>query len=198
MSRSAIKPKAARPSPARAPAPAPVSAAASASTSPGALLGRELSMRTVLFHQAIAERVGLSVTEHKCLDLLDRAEAAMTAGDLARASGLTSGAITGVVDRLERAGFVTREANPADRRQVILRLNPERMRDFEPLFAPFQRSMGAMMARFDSRELAVIADFSSSMIEVLRTETERLRQPPAPVEPAPEPVRRRGRPPRRR
>ncbi len=68
-------------------------------------LGRELSARTLMFHAAIAERVELSATEHKALDILSRA-GALTAGQLAELTGLTTGAITGLIDRLEKVRFV--------------------------------------------------------------------------------------------
>jgi len=141
-------------------------------------LGRELSAHTVMFHQAMAERLGLSVTDYKCLDFLLRAErdGPMTAGDLARASGLTSGAITGVIDRLERAGFVLREANPDDRRQVRIRPRFERVSTYEPLFAPFAKAVGAALAEYDERDLAVISGFMRRMIEILKEQTARLRE----------------------
>ncbi|MGH2460296.1 MAG: MarR family winged helix-turn-helix transcriptional regulator, partial [Chloroflexota bacterium] len=78
----------------------------------GNLLGRELSTAVVLFHEAIAERLGMSATEWKCLDVLGRA-GPITARELAEQTGLTTGAITGLVDRLERAGYVRRVPNPA-------------------------------------------------------------------------------------
>src|SRR5690349_23076125 len=85
------------------------------------VLGRELSARTVLFHDAVASRIGLSATESKCLDIALRANGPLTAGKLAEQTGLTTGAITGVLDRLERAGFIRREKDEADRRQVLIR-----------------------------------------------------------------------------
>src|SRR5438270_3489198 len=80
---------------------------------------RQLSAATILFHQAIADRLGLNVTDHKCLDILERT-GPMTAGEMAQQTGLTTGAITGVIDRLEQAGFVRRAEDPNDRRRVII------------------------------------------------------------------------------
>src|SRR2546423_13305828 len=85
----------------------------------GILLGRELSAAVVLFHQAIADRLGLSTTEWKSIDILLRS-GPTTAKQLAELAGLTTGGVTGVVDRLERAGYVERPANPDDRRGVII------------------------------------------------------------------------------
>src|SRR5262245_29900394 len=80
---------------------------------------RQLSVATIMFHQAIADRLGMNVTDHKCADLLER-NGPMTAGELAEQTGLTTGAITGVIDRLEQAGFVRRAPDPGDRRRVIV------------------------------------------------------------------------------
>src|SRR5438093_9600607 len=82
-------------------------------------LVRRHSTAVVLFHHAVAERMGLGPTDHKCLDLL-RERGAITGSDLAAITGLTTGAITGVVARLERAGYVRRESDPHDGRKQIL------------------------------------------------------------------------------
>src|SRR3954469_8861669 len=83
-------------------------------------LGREISTMTVLFHSRIAEQMGLSGTDHKCLDLVMRASEPLTAGQIAQRSGLSTGAVTGVIDRLERRGFVRRIRDPHDRRKVLV------------------------------------------------------------------------------
>src|SRR5437764_13297262 len=88
-------------------------------------LARRHSTATVLFHHAVADRLGLGPTDHKCLDLL-REHGALTGSGLAAITGLTSGAITGVVARLERAGFLRRESDSNDGRRQILNPAPER------------------------------------------------------------------------
>src|SRR6267142_1244555 len=88
-------------------------------------LVRRHSTAAVLFHHAVAERLGLGPTDLKCLDLL-RERGAMTGSDLGAITGLTSGAITGVVARLERAGYLRREPDPHDGRKQILHLARER------------------------------------------------------------------------
>src|SRR6266852_1771624 len=87
---------------------------------------REMSAATIMFHQAIADRLGMNITDHKCADILSRT-GPITAGELAQRTGLTTGAITGVIDRLEKAGFVCRAKDPSDRRRVILSPNLKRM-----------------------------------------------------------------------
>src|SRR6266481_10170686 len=88
-------------------------------------LARRHSTAVVLFHHAVAERLGLGPTDHKCLDLL-RERGAMAGSDLCAITGLTSGAITGVVARLERSGYLRREADPHDGRKQVLHLALER------------------------------------------------------------------------
>src|ERR1700733_5432976 len=88
----------------------------------GYQLGRELGARGILFHQAIANLAGVSVTDLKCLDYVDRG-GDVTAGDLARMTGLTTGAITAAIDRLEKAGLARRERSETDRRKVFIRLS---------------------------------------------------------------------------
>jgi DNA-binding MarR family transcriptional regulator len=137
--------------------------------------GRRLSLATIMFHQAVADRLGLHPTDHKCIDLLSSA-GTMTAGELAEATGLTTGAITGVIDRLEAAGFLRREDDPNDRRRVILRLVPKRYRDIARLFEPFAAAYAELGARYSERELATIVDFMTRSGPVLREATLELRR----------------------
>src|SRR5216684_4723718 len=91
----------------------------------GDLLGKRLSTATIMFHAAVADRMGVSVTDAKCRSILLQL-GPMTAGALARHLGLTTGAVTGVIDRLERARLVRRVADPKDRRRVIVEPVPNR------------------------------------------------------------------------
>ena len=101
-----------------------------------AMAGRRLSTATIMFHQAIADRLGLNVTDHKCIDLL-LLKGPQTAGELAAQTGLTTGAITAVIDRLEKAGFAHRQDDPRDRRRVIVEVIPKRVGEIARLFEPF-------------------------------------------------------------
>jgi len=139
-------------------------------------LGRELSARTLMFHAAIAEHVGLSATEHKALDLLSRA-GSMTAGQLAELSGLTTGAVTGLVDRLEKSGFVKRERDPKDRRKVVINPQVDKMeQEISPLFGAMSQRMEQLMTGYSDQELAIIHDFLTQSIVVLKEETESLKE----------------------
>jgi DNA-binding MarR family transcriptional regulator len=84
---------------------------------------RRSQAATDRFDQAVADAIGVNRTDMRCLDTLDR-EGAVPAGRLAEATGLTSGAITTALDRLERAGYARRVHDPADRRRVLVELTP--------------------------------------------------------------------------
>src|SRR5262245_47207006 len=128
-----------------------------------------------MFHQAVADRLGMNVTDHKCADILSRTGPA-TAGELAERTGLTTGAITGVIDRLEKAGFVRRARDPGDRRRVIIEPVVKRMdRVIGPLFESMARSSAQLCARYSTEELAVIRDFTGRACEMADEETRKLR-----------------------
>src|ERR1700736_6089687 len=121
-------------------------------------LVRRHSIAIVLFHQAVAERLGLGPTDHKCLDLL-RERGAMTGSNLAAITDLTSGAITGVVARLERAGYLRREPDPHDRSKQILRPASQRGRSIQDALHPIRKAVAALLADFDVHQLTAIAAF---------------------------------------
>jgi len=119
-------------------------------------LARRHSTAVVLFHHAVAERLGLGPTDHKCLDLL-RERGAMAGSDLCAITGLTSGAITGVVARLERAGYIRREPDPHDGRKQILHLGLERS-PIQDVIAPLRKDVAALLENFDTHQLTAIAE----------------------------------------
>ena len=104
-----------------------------------------LTERAALFQEAAAERLGLNVTDLRCLAMA-HAEPGMTASRLAELSGLTSGAITGVLDRLERANLVRREADPADRRRTLVRGVPGREQEFRDTYGPIETAIAVVRA----------------------------------------------------
>ena len=142
----------------------------------GQLIGRELSTAVVLFHEAVGRRLGISGTERKLLDVLDRLGPS-TAGQLATHTGLTTGAITGVVDRLVKAGYARRETNPRDRRSVIVTLtaNPAVERLGPQVFAPLGQAITDLSAQYRPAELASIASYLAGLTEILREQTARLQ-----------------------
>ena len=143
---------------------------------------RQLATVTILFHQAIADRLGMHVTDHKCAEVLLRT-GPITAGDLAQRTGLTTGAITGVIDRLEKAGFARRAKDAADRRRVIIEPLPERIeREIAPLFESISREMGDLCADYSTAELSFIRDFIVRFRQGVVNATRELRQGEAQAE----------------
>jgi len=136
--------------------------------------GREQSIDTIMFHQAIADRLGLNPTDHKCADLL-HLKGAMSAGELAEVTGLTTGAITGVIDRLEKAGFVERKADPNDRRRVIIQTIPGQCRKIGQLFESMAGSLFELCGKYSNEELNTILDFMKSSKAVVHQELIKLR-----------------------
>jgi DNA-binding MarR family transcriptional regulator len=143
---------------------------------PGERRGRALSTTVVLFHEAIAARLGMSSAESKCLGFLEE-HGPLTPGRLAALSGFTTGAITGIVDRLELAGYVRRTRHVSDRRSVIVHpLNLAKIkRQTAPIFASLGRTMKTVTARYTANELALIDDYLDRITRVLQQETQKLK-----------------------
>jgi len=139
----------------------------------GQQLGRELGARSILFHQAMADLAGVTVTDMKCMDYIDRG-GDITAGDLARITGLTTGAITAAIDRLEKAGYARRERSEEDRRKVYIRLqkSSSKMAGFFPIYEKLGRAADELAEKFSTRELEVIQKYMIGCTEVMRTMTE--------------------------
>lgn len=138
--------------------------------------GRELNSRAIMFHHAVGERMGLSATEYKAADILRRF-GSMTAGELADQTGLTTGAVTGLVDRLERDGFVRREHDRRDRRRVIVKpMDRGRFAEVEGLLSPLIDTMSGLFAQYSPDQKHAIADFATKAAEVFRQETRRMRR----------------------
>jgi DNA-binding MarR family transcriptional regulator len=136
---------------------------------------RDASGKSVLFSQAVADRVGMSPTDLESLELLVR-HGPMTAGQLAKRTGLTTGAVTGLIDRLERHGYARREPHPSDRRSVIVRpLTEEAERDLGPAFVSLDRAMHELLARYSDAEIATILDFMARTAEISSEQIAALR-----------------------
>jgi DNA-binding MarR family transcriptional regulator len=141
----------------------------------GEQLGRRLSARALLFHQAVAERLGLNPTDLKCLDLA-RTESDVTAGRLAELTGLTTAAVTTVIDRLEASGLVRRVRDASDRRKVLVRPVPERAAEVGKLFDSLNKAMMQLCAEYSVNELTLIRDFATRLDDLMQSETRKLRE----------------------
>jgi DNA-binding MarR family transcriptional regulator len=139
-------------------------------------LTRELANRTDVLHHLVAGRLGLSTTDVKCLDFLRRASTPLTPVILVELSGLTAGAITGVVDHLESAGFVERVRSTKDRRRWYLHLVPERQEEMDELFAPLDTAIRDLCRSYSDDQLDVVIDFLSKLGPLMGEEIHRLRR----------------------
>jgi DNA-binding MarR family transcriptional regulator len=137
---------------------------------------RDMSTETIMFHQNVADALGLHITDHKCLDLI-RQYGAMPAGRLAELTGLTTGAITGIIDRLEKAGYVRRANDPKDRRRTIVEptQNKKWERKIEAIFIPFHERMHKLLSSYSESELDFLLDVSTKTVELAHEESKKLR-----------------------
>lgn len=133
-----------------------------------------MTAQSVLIGDAVSARFGLNSTDLECLDLALLSGGA-TAGEIARATGLTTGAVTGVIDRLEAAGYVRREQDPDDRRKVVVHALPAMTRRIAPVYESLQREMTKLWSRYGDAELAVILDFLTRSCDLAVDEIAKLQ-----------------------
>ena len=119
---------------------------------------REYLNAVDLYDDAVAERMGLSRTDLRCVDTLER-RGTLTAGALAEASGLTTGAVTFLLDRLERAGVIHRVRDTEDRRRVLVELVPDAALRAYSLHKPMIADMRELARHYRMDELSTIRDF---------------------------------------
>jgi DNA-binding MarR family transcriptional regulator len=124
--------------------------------------------------QAMSDHYGINRTDARCIDLVDQA-GGMTAGELARAAGLTTGAVTAVIDRLERAGLAQRVRDDEDRRRVRIETTPKVWEMVEPLMGPYLRKAGAILDDYSDDEIARFATFLRRVVEVQSEHLHRIR-----------------------
>lgn len=142
--------------------------------------GRSLGKAAGMLNTACAERLGLHATEWECVNLLvDALPQPLTAGQLAAHSGLTTGAVTGVLDRLEAKRWVNRERDPNDRRRVIVRLRPDRPGHIAEILGGMQDDMLALQADYSEEALEACAALLFGASEILRSYALTLRAQPA-------------------
>ncbi len=127
---------------------------------------RITSANSVMHSQAIADRVGIHSTDNECLDFL-LLNGPASAGQLAILTGLTTGAVTAMIDRLEKAGFVERQHDKADRRRVlVIPKIPKIMAEVAPHSVPMGEAMQYLFGEFSDAELEIILRFVSRANEV--------------------------------
>jgi DNA-binding HxlR family transcriptional regulator len=136
---------------------------------------RQTGSTLQLLGQVAAERIGVNATDLNCLNIV-ALTGPMTAGELARQTGLTTASITGVLDRLVEGGFVRRERDPKDRRRVIVNLNPgPALREIGPTFGPLVMAWRAAAASYSDEELGLLLGFQQRFLDIVRDQLDRLR-----------------------
>lgn len=139
--------------------------------------GQGMAMASVALNAAMSQAMGLHPSEGLCVWYV--AESAygepVTAGRLAEATGLTTGAITGIIDRLEKAGFVRRERDAADRRKVFIRPVLERMAEMAALMEPMEQAFSKLAAEYPPEQLTAILDYLDRSARILGEQIQRLR-----------------------
>ena len=139
-------------------------------------LSRAYSDASILMHEAIARKAGLSGTDHKYLGLILQKKE-LTAGDLAQLTGLTTGAVTGLIDRLEKKELVKRQFTKDDRRKLLI--VPQEQKAMElmaPLFTELQTKTLELIASFSETELQVIERYFTEAIQIMQDTTQSLNQ----------------------
>jgi DNA-binding MarR family transcriptional regulator len=128
------------------------------------------------FDHLAAERLGVNDTDQHCLNIIESA-GGLTSGELAAAAGLSTGAVTGVVDRLERVGYARRIRDTADRRRINIEVTPEFYARAEEIWGPLVRDwQDAVMGGFTAAELERIIEFLRTTDEVGSRHVDRLRR----------------------
>ena len=136
-------------------------------------LGEIASTETALFHQAAAATYGLGITDMKMLSILIQ-EGPMTAGQIAKRLSLTTGAVTNVIDRLERRDFVMRQADAHDRRKVIVVVNQQRLVPEENIYRSMGETFDKLMRTYSTEELEFLVRYYQASIELTKQEIAKL------------------------
>jgi DNA-binding MarR family transcriptional regulator len=137
------------------------------------LLGEMASTETALFQQTAAATYGLGITDMKTLSIVLR-EGAQTAGQIAKRLSLTTGAVTSVIDRLERQNFVRREPDTHDRRKVLVVANQQTLNQAEHIYQSMGAAFTSLLQTYTTEELAFLVRFYEATIELTRQEIAKL------------------------
>jgi DNA-binding MarR family transcriptional regulator len=131
---------------------------------------RKMTRSTLIHQHVIAGVMGLHVTDAECIDFLQEMGPS-TAGDLAKATRLTTGAITNVIDRLEKAGFVRRSADPKDRRKVIVSFLPEKHSPAKIHYGALANAVQKLFAGYSASQLKFLLQYTEALTDIYQTQT---------------------------
>lgn len=130
-------------------------------------ISRKYSDTSILMHEAIARKAGLTGTDHKYLGLLIQ-KGEMTAGELSKLTGLTTGAVTGLIDRLEKKDLAKRQLDKNDRRKIIIVPNTQNaMKLLEPIFAELQEKTINLISSFTEDQIHIIEKYFISAVDIM-------------------------------
>ena len=133
-------------------------------------LGQMLSTETALFHHTVATKYGFTVTDMKTVSTIMQ-EGPMTAGQLAERLSLTTGAVTSVIDRLEKRGIVYRSADPNDRRKVIVKIDVQKMRhSLGTEYLSVGEAFKNLCKNYTTEQLEFLVDYYKISIELTKKE----------------------------
>ena len=139
-------------------------------------VSRQYSDTSIMMHEAIARKAGLSGTDHKYLGLLIQ-KGEMTAGEFSKLTGLTTGAVTGLIDRLEKKKLTKRQFDKADRRKVIIVPNTQNtMKLLEPFFTELQKKTTNLISSFTENEIQIIEKYFLSAIAIMNEVTNNINK----------------------
>lgn len=134
---------------------------------------RKLTRSSLMLQYAVAEKMNLNATDAECIDFLMEMGPS-TAGDLAKMTRLTTGAITNVIDRLEKAGFVKRESDPQDRRKVIIRFIPKKHEKAKRYYDAMAADVHALFSTYNETKLKSLLQHSDSLTEIFQKHAEKI------------------------
>jgi MarR family transcriptional regulator, organic hydroperoxide resistance regulator len=123
---------------------------------------RQFIAGSILYNQQVADRMGLRLTDVQCINVLDMMGPS-TPGELARSTGLTTGGVTVMLDRLEKGGYVKREPNPRDRRSVLVHLNPAKLKKVHAFYGEINQRIAALLDETPEAELRSVVNLFSKM-----------------------------------
>jgi DNA-binding MarR family transcriptional regulator len=136
---------------------------------------RQYGISNVLFRNLVGERLGVNVTDMECLGLLFHKGIA-SPSELARHTGLSSGATTAMLDRLEKSGLIARRPNPADRRGTLIALVESGAEKIGPWFSSVRQAQAKLISSYSEEELRVIAGFFEQSAKMWDEEREKLQK----------------------
>jgi DNA-binding MarR family transcriptional regulator len=134
---------------------------------------RKLRIQQSLLNYRVGDQLALNDVDLNCFDIVD-AYGPLSPTQLARLSGLHPATLTGILDRLERGGWIARERDPADRRAVLIHSHAERYADLLRRYSGISRKMNKLLADYTSEQLDVIAGFLERTVDAFREEADQI------------------------